>query len=745
MFQLSVEEPYTYLQPFAAWHKEIMHQTLKQYRLAKSEAENYLKDMQQEGDSDISTHMARRTMNKNQEQVIATLRDCVAGMKRAMKKSKNQACLKDFLIDSGVIELLELVNVDDSRLAEVIRDTLSLFREYITLLHFPTSEEFSQPRSEESQDYGDFPDFDDLADVEQQHPLQPPMEFIQRPLWHLLSNIFGAERAPDDNLLMESVDTWVQVASRQVSSGSRSWSYYIESFSPMSWHQLRDTEQTRRLKPYFMAALYMTSPSAFHEHQLDFISTLLVSLVDRESKLRYQDRLLRCMIHSDFRHPLLRDLPFYRDNRTGENDVTIDTVRERRLSLLSAVLANMQIDYHNAKLQRPEQATHVKQDYTVMLNNLMMAMKNNYQELHQSVKVAGAYVAFVQAVVQFLNQYTSDICPVNPFFTDSAEFPLPAADPTYVTGRLCGYAPKLRNPGVTKQLSTFVQTVAQQAAKDNHGDYLDRQFTSALTNDGDRTIDKPLLRSVLLQGIIPAYIEAALSGLIGFTIARPILQSLKGILGTLFFDIKVTDTSNVENACSNIFGILYTFARSTQELEQSLEVLHQPHVLRSITLVLDAVVQALPILEYILARTSPFPPSKPGVLTYISDFTVFLAEVLHQKVPYPVASFDATNDIINGQYSSLLPFCKRMLKSTMENNWAETPEGVAFGHGSARTHVLVDIGTVEEETWRVIRSIELFHAAVENVFGHVHVDNWEERSELELDARSKGVVDALFI
>jgi hypothetical protein len=743
MFQLSVDEPYSSLQPFAVWHKEIMQQTLKQYRLAKSEAEDYLKIMQQDGNGDISAHMVRRTMNRNQEQVIASLRDCLTGMTRATKSNANRACFKDFLVDSGVVELLEHANVDDPRLADVIRDTLSLLREYVALQKLTTDAEFSQPRSEESQDYGEFPDLDDFNDLEQQTPVQPPLEFIQTPLWHLLSNVFGAERTPDDNVLMESVDTWVQVAGFQVSSGSRSWSYYIDSFSQVSWHQLRDTEQSRRLKPYFMAGLYMIDRSAYDEHQVNFIDTLLVSLVERDSKLRYQDRLLHAMFQSDNPHPLLRSLPFYRDDRTGAHDITIDTVKERRLSLLSSLLANMQEDFRNAKLEGSEQAADVKRQYAMLLNNLMTAMKSNYQQLHQGTKVTGAYVAFVQAIVQFLNQYTSDICPVNPFFTDSAEFPLPAADPTYVVGRLCGYAPKLDNAGVTKQLSTFIQTVAQQAAKDNHGEYLVRQLSTALTNDDDRTINKSLLRSVLLQGIIPAYIEAAFASVIGSVIAKPMLRSLKGILGTLLFDLQVTNTSNVENIRNNIFSILSAFVRSTDALKQSPSLLKQPHVLQSTTLILDSIIPALPILEYIIARTiTASPPRKPAILTHISDFTVFVADTLHEMAPHPVPVFDADKNSIAGPHSSLLPFCTRMLKSSIQDNWSETPDrGVVFGHGNARKDVLVDIGSIEEERWRALRGIEQFRAAVENVFGA----DGDGDDEIELVVRTRGVVGDVFI
>jgi hypothetical protein len=264
-FQLSTDEPYASAEPFALWHKDIMHQTLKQYRLARTEADDYLKSGVLDGTTDVSAVMVRHTMEQNQEQVIATLRDCIAGMRKAIRFATDQIPLNTFLVDSDIVHLLELPHLEDRRLVNVIRDTLLLLQEYVKLQRVARTREESQQTSEESQDYGDFPDIEDLNDFESQPPKVVPqlasLDFIQTSLWHLLSNAFGAEVSPDDNLLMDCVDTWILVADVQVTSGTRSWSYYIDSFSQVSWQQLRHTEQTRKFGPYFLGSLIDSSAS----------------------------------------------------------------------------------------------------------------------------------------------------------------------------------------------------------------------------------------------------------------------------------------------------------------------------------------------------------------------------------------------------------------------------------------------------------------------------------------------------
>ncbi|KAF2277591.1 uncharacterized protein EI97DRAFT_432447 [Westerdykella ornata] len=720
LFQLSTGEPYEVMQPFAEWHKEIMEQTLKQYRLAKTEADEFLKIKDHDGSADVDARMVQLTMGRNQKQAIATLRDCVAGIHRAVQKNPGVMFMKDFLIDSGVVQLLELIHVDDQRLSIVIRKTLAMLRVFISSQNKQDPRLESQSNNEESQDYGDFPDIEDLEDIAQEMKEHPVLDWIQSPLWHLLSNAFGTESMPDDNLLMECVDTWVQLAVCQVSMGLRSWSHYVGPFSPVSWQQLRDTEQSRKFRPYFMATLLRTKSAAYKEHRSDFMGTLLVSLVEREALLRFQYRLLHVLVQSSQEEPLLKNIPFYRDNRTGEFDITADTLKQRRLSLLSSILANMQDDIYRAKLEEPYRVAELKREYASLLDSMMLAMKNNYLQLGQRSTVAGAYVEFVQKIVHFLKQYSSDICTVNAFFTDSIAFPLPATDPHYVVGRLCGYAPKLQNPGIAKQLVTFVHTVAQQAAKDNHGEYLVRQLSTALTNEEDPSLSISPLRSLFLQDIVPAYIEVAFSSVTGFLIAKPVLQSLRTILKVLPFELRVNDDASVETVFKNISSISYAFIRSIETLNQTPPLLSKPHVMHAISLMLDALAAAIPTLEYIIARALGEQRKHPIVI-YCTKFVASIKSAMtdsHSNSELPPTTAFPVSDVLRHQPSDVLTFCNRNLQDALKAHWTEMGSGaIFFGHGHARKEVVVDVGSEEEEMWRLERAGREFCDVVRWVYG----------------------------
>jgi hypothetical protein len=715
-----------------------MHQTLRQYQFAKTEADEYLKSRVLDGTTDVSAVMVRQAMERNQEQVIATLRDCIAGMRKGMQSAKDKTAVDTFLMNSDIVHLLELPHLEDRRLVNVIRDTLALLKDHAKSQRLLSArKEESQQTSEESQDYGDFPNMDDFDILEPQPskvaPQHTGLAFLQTPLWHLLSNAFGAETSPDDNLLMDCIDTWILVAEVQVVAGVRSWSYYLDSFSQVSWQQLRQTEQTRKFGPYFLARLIDSDHTSYEQHRHDFSTALLLSLVDRESMIRFQHRLLDAVIRVDSNSPLLRNLPFFHNPTGGDWDITSDTIRSRRLALISSIFSNMRDDLHTTTVGNPTRTAEMRRTYATMLKDLMNRMKSNYLQLQQGATITGAYVEFVQKVVQFLKQYTGDICPVIPFFTDSLAFPLPSTDPTYVVGRLCGYAPKAMESGTAKQLSVFIQTVAQQAAADNQQSYLVNQLTTALCSNETPVADRATLRSVLLRGIFPAYLEKAFSSSISLLIARPIIQSLGSMLNTMMFELRIMHPDSVSSILESILAVAHSFFRGTEQLKKTPILLERCHVLSALTQMLGAIMPTLPLLEYICSRiVTANRHARPSFITYMKEFCVYIAEMLHNLESYIVPDYEGDiNTTHSGeQHASLLAFGNKGLEDSLRANWSESGGTIWFGQGNAKREVIFDIGSVEEEKAKLLSAIEAFQASLNAIYGE---DDEEGRTSAAFD------------
>lgn len=729
-FQISTKEPYSTLQPFAQWHNDMKLSALKQYRLAKTDAEEALK-AESRHDTSASSIMVRQTVEKNQEQVLATLHDCIAGLRKAVDKSLDMATSGDersttvraFLEDSGVVSLLELPHLNDKRLVLVIRETLGVLLSYAKLMRGISSSKISQTSSNESQDYGDLGDLD-LAEFDPQ-PARPLLEFIETPLWHLLSNAFGAESAPNDQLLMDCIDTWAAISACQVSMGLHTWPYFFNMYGKVSWRQLRGTEQKRKFGPYFMAALVECASVAYADHQEEVFTMLLCCLAERESMLRFQHRLLQALIRVHPAHPLLRNLPFFANDKTGEPDITADTLRVRRLSLISSLLANMRDDFHTRAHRHPREKEKIRSEYKPMLEAYMATMKENYLQLGRTSATTGVYVEFVQKNVQFLQQYTTDICRVDSFFVNSVTFPTPATDPTYVVGRLCSYALDITKTGIVKELSTFMQAVAQQAVAGGQQVNLVHQLKTVLCGNEISRKERIALRDALMQGIFPAYVEIAFTSLAGSVVAVPILQSLQSIAPTILHDMRVLDESSIRSAYETMMAIVHAFIRSTEKITEDIQLLKQAHVLAATSLMLEAMMAVVPVLQYIYDRWLG-PSVTPVAVKYLKDFTAFVAQVLHEGESDITPSYEGDADKLTSSHAALLPFSRDGLRTELQTHWSMKMDGLYFGHGHGQREVNSGIASAEEEKAALISGLEAFHQALANEY-----DDAEDGGERE--------------
>jgi len=352
---------------------------------------------------------------------------------------------------------------------------------------------------------------------------------------------------------------------------------------------------------------------------------------------------------------------------------------------------------------------------------MMSAMKSNYLELqhgqhgHRSETVNGAYVTFVQQVVELFQQYTTDICPVDKFFTDSAAFPLPAADPTYVIGRLRGYGARMSDAGTVKKLAIFSQSVAERAAVDGQQAYLVSQFCAAASRNYERGEgQQPSLRSVLLQIVFPGYIEAVLKTSCGWILGKPILLSCITMLENLVYGFSVTDKASAEAALDTLTSILATLHQTVELVVNHSGLLEQAHILMMVALFFQAVAASISSLDYI-QRHHGGAKAALTCIDFFASFADFVASMIcgEEDVPAPY-----TPDEISLPYSPFMAIrtsCAASLNEALCNKWKREGEAYFVTYGSTRKQVPVQLGSVEVEQTRVLVAIEEFRAALQSM------------------------------
>lgn len=566
-FHASTTEPPEKLQPFTEWYQEILRTTVTQYKLAKTEAETDYAVAKAQGAVDITDAMLASTIANNQQQIAATLVDALISLKRSLQAASSLSIAYALVDRCAFWRPFVPFDAGERRLYSALEESLEIVKTALEVQGRFRCHNDGQESGEESQDYGDLDALQEIAANQPSSGTTTPnvVRLLNEPISQLVSSIFGADEIIDDHLLSKIIDVWIRLAKESVRTTVRSWSSYFDEYSPWSWRQLRDTEQRRRYTALFLARLIEEAAGIPADLRSEILSAWFILLIEREALLKYQHVLTEAVLNRIGSDPLLKNVPFVKNPRTRLYSINMQELRQRRLALISTVLSNMRQHFDETRRQNMRYLQEWRSTYGGMLRSLMQAMKKNYQELQTSTdpnvadsNTQSSYVDFVQHVVSFLQQHTTDICRVDTFFTDSSAFPLPVNDPTYVVGKLKSYVPRLAESKARKQLAFFIHTVSERAAVDNQQQYLVEQLCSAMDNvieQGETA--SPSLQHVMLTSILPVYIEAALTTACSWILALPILEACAIVGAGLLYTLKLEDRESVKATVEKIEAILH--------------------------------------------------------------------------------------------------------------------------------------------------------------------------------------------
>ena len=716
-FQLSTDESVSNLEPFADWYSDLLRQIIHQHTLARTEAEEQVRSAQGSEGLVISKDLLESTIAGNQRQVEVILSDALLSLKRALGEAKTREAA-EVLLPSTLTEVFLLFDARRPQVNRSVVEALDVLLAYTThssrpldpLVHISNS-------NDDSQDYGDWSGFDEgnllHADKEVSSQTVQSAERLQyafhEPLRHLLSNCFGADFVPDENLLLKLVEVWIVVARILVGCGLKSWSDYIGQFGQNTWISLRDTEQARKYTTYFLAMLVETDIEVYNENKMFFLTSWITSLAERESLLKFQHRFTSILLNTNSDDLLLQNLPFYVNKRTNRFDITAIEFSQRRLSLISSILSNMRESVDGALYALAVDATKLRQDYREILKCFMLTMKNRYEDLGHGSDIRGAYVDFVHRVVEFLQQHTSGICPVDRFFMDSSVFPLPATDPTYVVGQLKNYGLRLQESRTPKQLTVFLQSVSERAVLDGHQEYLVGQLCAAFTTTfeyGDpRT---PTLRTFIVKAIVPAYIDVAFGTSNGWLLALPVLQAVEKVFDEMLTALDGTNPANVTAILSTIIDFYDCLCASFGLLVDHSSLFDQPKILKVLGVCYSMITAIVPLLDYITRLAESL---QPGVahLDFFQSYATFVSEILvgHVDTLSPEThNLDPVPQDVH--LADVRQFALHELRETLDKNWTCHEEYYFNVRGNSRRQVMVDIGSYDEEKEGLMVELEKF-------------------------------------
>ncbi|KAJ5899332.1 hypothetical protein N7495_004076 [Penicillium taxi] len=630
-FQLSTDEAVSELEPFADWHSYFLTQLRQQHLQARQEIE-----AQSKSDKWASKELIESTISQNQRQIESLLNMALAGMQSAVDLAPSIDHAYRLISKTPFEPILGLFNPKTARVNSVVSEAIRVILAY-TRKDSPapppvSAPVVSAPADEDSQEFEGLDNWADIDEVwTQKAPVSEAVEYVEKVLrpavYHLVSNCFGADYCPEDAILVTIVDCWTSIAQLMVRHGFYSWDRFLSSFGDESWAMLRATMQTRKFAAQFLAMCINKDAKILIDSRILVMNIWMSSLTERSSTLKFQHQLTEAILNGSLQDPLLQNLPFSRDLKDDRYSISLHELSQRRVALLASLLSNMREHVLQLEASGSREVSVTRQEYSGLLQQLMTSMKENYRELSNGAaggSIQGAYVDFVHNIVRFLQELTSDIRPVEPFFTDPAFFPLPTADPRYVVAKLKRYEPKLSSSKEVQTLTIFIQSINERATVEGQQMHLVDQLYTAMkdTYEAGR-LDKPTLRAVLLQCIFPVYLELTFSTPAAWLLSQPIIKSVSLVFKDLLFNLDTTDPACVSSLLK-IFDIVFqSLYHALRPLCHNQSRFKHTTVLAQIAAFIEIISSSLVVIDYIDRTTD----AAEGLISYIQWFKDFVVTV----------------------------------------------------------------------------------------------------------------------
>ena len=694
IFNLSEREVTPDLKPLVDWFNDILGQLVQQHIYARKEVEQHYHE--------LAHDIRENTIATNQRQIEAILKDALESLGRAISQAPTSETLTLLLV-SALESVFNIFDANVGRINSVLKQGLAVVQTFV-------SQAEKIYTAKDSQEYGDWSVFEDVVPEPKSEARVEMPEFLAKSLRLLLSNALTANRITDERFMAEILRTWSCVAHFQVGEGARSWADFVDLHGRDSWYGFSDTDQKTRYTPLFFAMVIDKDPLAYDNHKLPFLRSWITSLADRESQLRFQGRLTSAILNRDPSNPLLQNPPFAR-GASGLFEVTAVDIAERRLTLIASILSNMWESQQFSLAHNLPETVAQKRDYSDLLKTFMRSMKDNFKALGNGPSSRGAYVEFVQSVITLMQQYTKDFCPIDRYFVDSSQFPLPVHDPNYVVGRLKGYALRLNETQVCKQLVTFLLSTVERAVTDGKQEYLTDQLTRSMTNSPRANATLMTLQSFFARAIVPAYTATALSDPCGWLLAAPLLDATARVFRHTLSDVNGTDRASVSAAVSSMTHALLAIQRSTGLLVDHPGHLELTHVVRILRLYYAVVCAALGPLDYCVRAQ----PSTAGpVLAMANFFRGFAAYAFSHMDGNPDAPAppDDLPEKEPCELDAITDYAAAGVKTALGSRWVRSGEAYEMRGSTGVRAMRTDLGSFEEEYGALVAQLLAFCRAL---------------------------------
>ena len=720
-FQLScVGEPAANTRLLTDWMNRMLTQTVSLHKHARVEVEDHARHNRGKTNFFISLSSQEAVIASNQTQLEGLLIEMLGFTRQTLAKAPSSLALSSAL-PTCLADVLGMSDRHHSRINAVLEgalDAIIQYAERAERLHRATE---SQSSIESLQD-------DDAPPAQGSDEFAVLPECIAQALYGFLTNTVGSNALISEPFALKTIQAWTATVCLSKCADSNNCAPYLGPSGQFSWSRLRNTEQVRKLTPYYYAELIQRDAAFYAANKLTVLKALLESLVERPALLKYQNMLVAAVLNRDPENRLLRNVPFMKVPGTGRFFVTESGLREHRMSLITCIISSMRESLGESTANS---LVGQKSNYVELLRHTVSAMKGTYESLGGAPNESNEYVSFVHAVAELLEHQAAGIFKMDKTFLGREVLPFAGLDPDRVVGTLRRYGLHLQSLGGRKQLAAFIQSTLSRAALHGCQTELAQLFRLGIVKSMEgRRLDRESLPFVILHDFCAAYITATASTTCGWLLASPLIKAVPAVLDAWTVSLDATDETALDIVESTIVNLLqcvkYLFSKA---IESAAFATNRSYI-RTSTGCLTIIATALRPLDYVLRfKTDPWPLA--ALVNELVELECNLTRIMRSSLDRPAApSIQKRPDLrittepqVQGIFASTL----HEIRKELGNDWrSRSGEEIEIRDNKGIWQpVPSDLGTMEDECQLLASEANRFRAAARAMpaFCRAHSDD----------------------
>ncbi|KAH8811650.1 Mus7/MMS22 family-domain-containing protein [Xylogone sp. PMI_703] len=445
-FILSTSPTSQAFQPFLEWQTTFFNKLLQQYIDAESEVRKQADDLSTADRGSIPETYLQKTIDLNRKSIIVSMRASINSFRSVIRGCTTA----EALFESGYQTFFsqhiypESPLLSDEELTRDLIDALLCYINQVDTIAPKVSSGTHTAGNDDSQDYG----LSDLNNWERELLISPLLKSVLPRLsittkWFLHDTRYQSSAS---SIFMKST---VQCLARLISIGMEenelSEDYFIHgSKAAFEGHKL--SRLASIYWPLFLGEVMNDkSISEFKPLGVDIGLEWFLTLAKPKELLCYED-ILTFQLHRKDYYLLKAKLPasYFLPTKFEGIRPSYNWCQ----TLLNCAVETMQAILQNSKLRLATIGDvsngELKQQYSLMLKELMNTMKHYLREMIPSSDTHIEYVGFVQSIIAHISSYASNIYPVPAFFTSYSTIYWPKqSDPSMYLPGLISYSLRL--------------------------------------------------------------------------------------------------------------------------------------------------------------------------------------------------------------------------------------------------------------------------------------------------------------